>query len=138
MKELVFVDEDIFLDYFHQTDEKRAKEAANFFEKVVLGEVKAFTTTHVIVSLADRLENEFGWKRDEVATNIRLVLTTPNLKINYREVLFSALKLYEELNVSFNTAYHAEVIRRMDTNFYLSGKKDFQEIKNFKKWSDKR
>jgi len=134
---LVFVNEDVFLSFFLQSDAEKARRSRKFFEKLVKGDFKAFTTSQVLLCLADKLEKE-NWKREEIATNLQLILSTPNLKINYRELLFSALKTYLENKVSFFTAYHAEVMKRMKTNIYASEKKDFQKFKNLTKWSEAR
>ncbi len=132
---LVFVNEDVFLSFFLQSDTEKARRSQRFFEKLVKGDFKAFTTSQVLLCLADKLEKE-NWKREEIATNLQLILSTPNLKINYRELLFSALKTYLESQVSFFTAYHIEVMKRMKTNVYASEKKDFWKFKNLKKWSE--
>jgi predicted nucleic-acid-binding protein len=136
MKQLYLVDDDIFLKFFIQEDEIEAKRIRLFFEKVVSGEIKAFTTTHVIISVADKLRELYGWPKEEIATNIRLILSTPNLKVNYRDVLNSALNLYESHDISFHTAYHIEVMKRMTTNYYFSSKNDYKKLDELKNWSD--
>lgn len=133
---MVFVSEDIFLDFFAPSDNQKFLYAKSFFESLVNGKVKAFTTTPVLINIADKLAKNYGWKKREIAHNLELILSTPNLKINFRDVLVSALKLYKENNISFPTAYHAEVMKRMGTEVLASNSKEFLKIKNFKKWSD--
>lgn len=138
MKQLYFVDEDIFLKFFIQENENEAKNIRLFFEKVVSGELKAFTTTHVIISVADKLKEHYGWSKEDIATNIRLILSTPNLKVNYKDVLNSALSLFESKDISFYSAYHIEVMKRMNTHYYFSKKFDYKKVNELKNWSDAR
>lgn len=132
---LVFVNDDVFLSFFLQSDADKAELSRQFFAKLVKGEFKAFTTTQVLLNIAGVLEKE-NWEREEVATNLQLILSTPNLKVNYKDLLFAALRTYRENRVSFFTAYHVEVMKRMKTHLYASESKDFRKFKKLKKWRE--
>ncbi len=137
MKKLVFVNEDIFIDFFVQSDQNKFLFAKNLFESLVKGKIKAFTTTPALIAVAEKLEKSYGWKKKEVAYNFELILSTPNLKINFRDVLKNALDLYQENDIGFATAYHAVVMKKMGSDVFVSHNRDFLKIKNFKKWRSK-
>ncbi len=136
MKKIIFINEDIFLDFFVQTDKQKYLFAKKLFESLVKGKIKAFTTVPVLITVAEKLEKQYGWKKKEVAYNLELILSTPNLKINFRDVLTSALNLYKANGIGFSTAYHAEVMKRMGSNIFASHNKEFLKMKDLKKWSD--
>lgn len=136
MKKFIFISEDAFLDFFVQSDKQKSLFAKKLFESLVKGKIKAFTTIPALITIAERLEKNYGWKKKEIAHNLELILSTPNLKINFRDVITAALNHYKANNIGFYTAYHAEVMKRMGANIVASQNKDFLKIKGLKKWSE--
>ncbi len=132
---LVFLTEDAFLNFFIQKDQVSFKKSRNFFSKLVGGEVKAFTTTGVILDVAEELEKE-GWKKEEIIINLNLILSTPNLKINFKQTIFEAIEIYENNSISFKSAYDLAVMKRMKSSLYFPENSDFKKINNLKVWSD--
>lgn len=131
MKNFVFIDRDIFLFFFEPEDEENHKLIKDFFTQVIEGKIKAYTTTHVILSLAEALESTGRWKKEEIARNIQLILLTPNLKVNYREILEDALVTYlNEKDISFQDAYHLEIMKKMKATAYASLSNKFKNHKN--------
>jgi predicted nucleic-acid-binding protein len=126
MSKLLFLNYDAFLRYFEPKNKEEQKLLRNFFEKLVNGRIKAFTTTHSLIKLAEELERTGRWTREEISYNLRLILLTPNLKLNFRDVFEEALEIYSKRNISFLNAYHCAIMRRMNSEKAVTFSEDFE------------
>lgn len=113
MKKLIFINYDIFIKFFEPESKKEFEDIKQFFNDVVSSKVRAYTTTHCLIKLAELLESSGRWTREEIARNLELILLTPNIKINFRDVIESALEIYRHSNTSLLNAYHIAVMKRM-------------------------
>jgi|GEM_PF-3735508 len=131
MAKLLFVNYDAFLKYFEPENDEQEKQLRRFFEKLVSGKVKAYTTTHSLIKLVEELEATGRWTREEIVKNLHLILLTPNLKLNFRDVMEEALKLYSEKDISLLNAYHLVIMQRMKAEKAVTFSSDFRRQKKY-------
>lgn len=130
MKDLVFVDHQTFLTFFEPEDTKVKNKIADFFKQIINGKLKAYTTTHVLIKVAEKLEESGRWKKEEIANNLRLVLLTPNLKVSYKDIIEDAINIYLETDLNLFDSYHLAIMRKMGSKKYFSTHKKFKDYEN--------
>ncbi|MCX7831607.1 MAG: PIN domain-containing protein [Actinobacteria bacterium] len=130
MKDLVFIDHQTFLTFFEPEDNRVQQKIADFFNQIINGKQKAYTTTHVLIKVAEKLEESGRWKKEEIANNLKLVLLTPNLKVSYKDVFEEAIKTYLESDLNLFDSYHVVIMKRMGSKKYFSINKKFQGFEN--------
>lgn len=108
---MIFLDTNIFLRYFEQENEEITLRISELFKRLTNGEITCFTNSMVIVEIIWVLEKYYGWKKDEVCENIELILNTPNIRIKERNIIRSAVRIYNDMNIDFIDAYNHAYIK---------------------------
>lgn len=113
MSDLVFLNYDVFFRFFEPENKEEQEKVRNFFEDIIASKFKAFTTTHALIKLAECLESTGRWSREEIAHNIEMILMTPNIRINYRDVLKESLDAYARGETSLFNSFHIQIMKKM-------------------------
>jgi len=126
---MIFLDTNIFLRYFEQEDVESAIKSGEIFKKLINGEITCFTNSMVIVEIIWVLEKYYKWEKEEVCENIELILSTPNIRIKERNILKSAIRVYNDINIDFIDAYNYSYIKANNTSEIYSYDKHYDRLK---------
>jgi predicted nucleic-acid-binding protein len=102
-----FIDTNVFLRFLTNDDPAKANRAESLFKKVVAGEVRARTSLLAVAEIVWTLESFYGLEKADIASKVRTILNTPNLKCPEAGRIRQALDLYADENIDFVDAYHA-------------------------------
>lgn len=124
---MIFLDTNIILRYLTWDEPKKARKCEELFKRSTEGKEILYTTTLVIVEVIWILEKAYKLSKGEIVTHIQMILNTPNINFNEKDILLSAIGLYEIKNIDFIDAYNAismeaegiDSIYSYDTHFDL-------------------
>jgi predicted nucleic-acid-binding protein len=130
---MIFIDTNIFLRYFEREDELAYKKAEKFFTEIVNGNITGISTSLVIAEVIWVLERFYGWNKEEICNNIELILETPNIRFEERNILIGAINIYKEKNISFIDAYNYFFMRANGVDKIYSFDRDFDKLPDIKR-----
>ncbi|GAH29779.1 unnamed protein product, partial [marine sediment metagenome] len=96
-----FIDTNLFLRYFTRDDEKRAQDVLELLKRVERNEEKVITSPLVIFELVFTLESYYKVPRKEIKKLLQPILDLRGLRLDFKDLLESALELYSEQRISF-------------------------------------
>jgi predicted nucleic-acid-binding protein len=102
MKEFkYFIDSNIFLRPIVKDDSRKVKECEGLFEKIKLGEIKAFTSNLILAEIVWTGYRFYQIRKQELVKTLKGILGFKNLKIkdNFNPDL--AIEIYSKLPVKF-------------------------------------
>ncbi|MDH7477694.1 MAG: type II toxin-antitoxin system VapC family toxin [Candidatus Bathyarchaeota archaeon] len=122
----VYIDSNIFF-YAKILDRQYGRACAEILSKIEKGELKAATSTLVIVELANAL-SKYGLA-DEVKDVVDAIFS---LNINILDVdsldVRTAARVYDEFRISPYDCVHVAIMRKAGINEIISADKDFDKI----------
>ena len=95
-KPVTVVDTNVFLRHFIRDDSEKAQALDRLRAKARRGEIRLVLLPIVFLELGWVLEKFYRLKREEVATYLEAVLSTPEIKVVMQDMLSEALVLYRE------------------------------------------
>lgn len=102
MKEFkYFVDSNIFLGPIAKDNLQKVKECQEFFEKLKLGKIKAFTSNLILAEIAWLSNGFYKIRKDELIKILKGILNYKNLEIvdDFNPLL--ALEIYQKYKIKF-------------------------------------
>jgi len=123
-----FVDTNIFLRFLANDDQEKANACEKLFRKAVNGEEFLFTSDLVVAEIVWVLESYYELDKSNVREKLEKILNTPNLDCPNREIIISALAIYDEKNIDFIDAYNAYVLKSKEIDEVYSYDKHFDRI----------
>ncbi len=105
------VDTNVLVRYLVQDDKAQTQRAAHFLENECTQKSPAFITGIVLCELVWVLEAGYHYSRSQIATVIEHILRTRQFHIHEPDILWRALKGYQETNVDFSDHYIIQLNR---------------------------
>jgi predicted nucleic-acid-binding protein len=130
---MIFIDTNIFLRYFEREDELAYRKAEKLFTEIVRGNIAGISTSLVIAEVIWVLERFYGWDKEEICNNIELILETPNIRFEERNILIGAINLYKGKNISFIDAYNYFFMIANSIDKIYSFDRDFDKLPDIKR-----
>jgi predicted nucleic-acid-binding protein len=125
-----FVDTNVFIRFFVKDDSEKAAGLERLFQKVQQGEIALYIMPIVILEIVWVLEKFYKWSRKDVSEIIETILSTPEIRVEMKDVIFQAIQLYKDSNVKFADAFITQwVIKEGGSLFYTYDKKHFKTTK---------
>ena len=128
-----FLDTNILLRYFTKDDEKKARDVLRLLKKVERAEEKVLTSPLVIFETIFTLETYYKVKRKEIKNLLSPILNLRGLKLDFKDVFESALKLYSEKRISFADAFNFCFMQKNGVKEIYSFDKEFNKLKEIRR-----
>ena len=109
-----FLDTNIVLRYLTEDDPCKAKRCDELFKKISSGKETLFTSTLVITEVVWVLEKVYRLTRDQITVCVQKILNTPHIECAEKDILLTAVGLYELKNIDFIDAYNAILMQTKD------------------------
>lgn len=103
---MIFVDTNYFLRFLRNDTPKQTEEAKKLFFAAADGHIRLITSTIVVFEIYWVLSSFYGYKKMEVVSSLKGILSLRGVDIEDREVLDKAVDIYEETNLDFEDAYN--------------------------------
>ncbi len=104
---MINLDTNILLRYIVQDDSGQLSRAAKIIESCT-EEEPGFIVNGMVFEFLWALESAYGFSRQEIAEVMDIILTAPELIVEHKECVWSALKAYRT-NVDFTDALIGQV-----------------------------
>ena len=123
-----FVDTNIILRYLMADDPAKARACAALFKTAVERKQILWTTHLVMAEVIWVLEKFYKIPRTEIAEAVLKILNTTILEIEEKDVVMSAVGLYQLKKIDFIDAYHAMMMLEWGVHTLYSYDEDFDLI----------
>lgn len=133
MRDSYFVDTNIFLRFLTNDEPKKADEIEKIFRKCLEGEIKLYTSVLVIAEIIWTLESYYKFPKEEISFKIEILLNTPGLEIESKELLTESLILYQRKNIDFIDSSNAIYMQYLNLKSLYSYDKHFDKISDLKR-----
>lgn len=112
-----FLDTNIILRYLTEDDKAKAARCEDLFKRTAQGKEPLYTSTLVITEVVWVLEKVYRLSRPDIVSYIQKILNTPHLECDEKDILLTAIGLYQLKNIDFIDAYNAIVMdtKKFDT-----------------------
>lgn len=100
MKKVV-VDTNVLLRFLLNDIPSQVEEARKRFKQAKLGKIELHIPQIVLFEIVFNLTNTYKFDKNKVIGAIGVILNTPYLKVQNREIFILAIKCFQENNVSF-------------------------------------
>ncbi|MDL1971195.1 MAG: type II toxin-antitoxin system VapC family toxin [Candidatus Desulfofervidaceae bacterium] len=122
-----YVDTNVFIRFFVKDNTEKAAGLKRLIQKAREGELVLHIVPIVILEIVWVLEKVYKWPKQEVIELIKALLNTPELKVEMKDVVDQAIKLYESTGIKFADAFIAcWVKKRGGKRIYTYDKKHFK------------
>lgn len=128
-----FLDTNIILRYVTNDMPSESLKCQRLFEAVSEGREVLFTNILVIAEVIWVLSSEYRFNRGDVTECIQKIVNTPNIHIDDKNLILSALDTFEESNIDFIDAYNAAVMRHKGISDIYSYDKHYDRLKEVKR-----
>jgi predicted nucleic-acid-binding protein len=130
---MIFLDTNIILRYLTWDDPAKAKRCDILFKNAAKGQESLYTTNLVINEIIWVLEKAYHVSKNETINYILHILNTPNLYLEDKEILISAVGLYELENIDFIDAYNVIFMECKNIKSIYSYDKDYDRFEEIKR-----
>ena len=103
---MIFVDTNYFLRFLLQDIQKQHKEAEKLFLEAAEGKLKLFTSLIVVFEIYWVLSSFYKKDKREAVGILDEILSFQFLKIDEKEILSEAIRIYKKNNVSIEDSYN--------------------------------
>ncbi|MBU4343403.1 MAG: PIN domain-containing protein [Candidatus Omnitrophica bacterium] len=104
---MTFLDTNVILRYLTWDEPKKARRCEDLFKKAVDGKEVLCITTLVIAEVIWTLEKAYKLPKSEIVTHVQRILNTPNIELDEKDILLTAIGLYGLKKIDFIDAYNA-------------------------------
>ena len=130
VRKVYFVDANIFLRFLQKDNSIQSPKTKRLFQDAQKGKIKLITNSLIIAELIWVLESVYKLDKEEVSEKIKLILVFKGLEIFERNLLLSAVDLYQSNNFDFADAYTSIWMRENKINSIYSFDRDFDKVEN--------
>ncbi|MBW1705928.1 MAG: PIN domain-containing protein [Deltaproteobacteria bacterium] len=123
-----FLDTNIFIRFLTDDVPEKADACEDIFKKAVAKQETLFTTDLVIAEIVWVLESFYELPKNEVQDKVEKILNTPNLTCPHKDLILSALILYNEKNIDYIDAYNALILKENGIEEVYSYDKHYDRI----------
>ena len=103
---MIFVDTNYFIRFLLGDIPIQSKKAKELFNKGSKGEIKLFTSPIVIFEIYWLFSSFYEKTKNEVIDILRNILSLNFIKINEREIILTAVGVYEKNNLDLEDCYN--------------------------------
>lgn len=128
-----FLDANIILRYLTNDMPSESLKCQRLFEAVSEGREILFTNILIIAEVLWVLSSEYKFARLKVIEGIHKIVNTPNIHIDDKDLIISALDIFEENNIDFIDAYNAAVMLHKGIDSIYSYDKHYDRLKEIKR-----
>ena len=128
-----FIDTNLFLRYFTNDDETKAKQVLELLLRMERGEERLITSPLVIFETIFTLEKFYKVPKTEIRELMLPILALKGLEVPFKEMYQQALELYIKHSISFTDAFNAVFMLSGGIKEIYSYDKDFEKIKEIKR-----
>jgi predicted nucleic-acid-binding protein len=108
----VFLDTNVFLRFLTRDEPRQAEACRSLFERAEAGEFQLMTSHLVVAEIVWTLQSYYQLSREDIAGTLRDLLEMRSLRIERRQTLRDAVRLYAATKADFIDAYHAAHLSR--------------------------
>lgn len=119
------VDANIIIRFLTRDDKPKAEKCKKLFEAAAKGEVSLYISDLVMAELVWVLYKFYACNKTAIREMIEIILNTPNLIFENKEVISESSVLFEVRNVDFIDAYHVALMRQRSIRKIYSFDRDF-------------
>ena len=123
-----FVDANVFLRYFTDSDPAKAQRAKALLERVERGAEKVTTDTLVVFETVFTLQRTYKVPKVQIREMMADLLALPGIQLRGKRLILDALDLYVEKNVSFVDAYLAVAMKARGLSEIYSWDTEFDKL----------
>ena len=123
-----FLDTNIVLRFLLADDVKKASACEALFLRMQSGREVAVASPLVIAEVVWVLEKFYKHPRGKIVSALVRILSLPGFDVDGKEILMTALGLYEIKNVDFIDAYHAVYATARGLSTIYSYDRDFDKL----------
>lgn len=105
-----FLDTNLILRYLTKDDPAKAKKCEELFKRVSEGKEALYTSSLVIAEVVWTLEKFYKFERTRAALYIQIILNTSGLECDEKDILLTAIGLYDLKKIDFIDAYNAVIM----------------------------
>ena len=128
-----FIDTNLFLRYFTNDDEVKARRVLELLQRVERGEERLITSPLVIFEIIFTLEKFYRVSRNEIRELMLPILALKGMEVSFKGIYEQALELYVKHSISFTDAFNAAFMLTKDIKEIYSYDEDFDKIKEIKR-----
>lgn len=128
-----FLDANIILRYLTNDAPQQALECEKLLKDTLKNKEILFTNIMVIAEVIWVLFSEYHFPKNKVIAGIQKILNSPNIHLDDKELIVSALYLFETTNIDFIDTYNVAVMEQKGINTIYSYDKDYDQIKKIKR-----
>jgi len=124
----VVIDTNLLVRYLTDDEPQKAKAVDALLNRAAKGELKILIPPVIIAELVWVLESFYKMIPDEVAELVEAILNTPEIDIQEKSLIKSALKIYRNKNIDLIDAWIIEFAKvRKAQRIYTFDKKHFKD-----------
>ncbi|MBI5788532.1 MAG: PIN domain-containing protein [Candidatus Schekmanbacteria bacterium] len=128
-----FIDTNLFLRYFTNDDEIKARQVLHLLQKVQRGEEQLITSPLVIFETIFTLEKFYKVPKAEIRELMLPILALKGLDVPFKQIYQPAFELYIQHSISYTDAFNVAFMLDKDIKEIYSYDKDFDKIKEIKR-----
>jgi predicted nucleic-acid-binding protein len=133
MKSMKGIDTNVLVRYIVQDNPAQSKQANQFIKNSTMTEENViFIPAIVLCELVWVLESCYGYQKQDIITVLEKILKTQQFCIKPLEVLWNALRDYQQLNIDFADSYIAHINAFHECEYTATCDKKAARLKYFK------
>lgn len=117
-----FVDANAFLRFLLNDIPKQKKEFEQLLNKAKKSEVELIVPQIIIFEINFVLKKFYNFSKEEITDKLQSIVKAPYLKVQDREILLNAIKLYSKNNLSLTDCFLYAKAREEESNIFTFDK----------------
>jgi len=132
-----FVDSNVFLRFLLADHPRQSPACRRLFEKASKKEIILVTLPIVIIEISWVLQSFYKRSKKEIAEKLKIILLFEGLEIDDREILLTALEIFENKNIDFIDAYISSWLKLKKIKQIYSYDQDYDKIEEIRRLEPK-
>lgn len=128
-----FLDANIILRYITNDAPQASLKCERLLKEAARNKEPLFTNIMVIAEVIWVLLSGYHFPKDRIISGVQKILNSPNIHLDDKELILSALCLFEANNLDFIDAYNVAVMESKGIDTIYSYDKHYDQIKEIKR-----
>lgn len=128
-----FLDTNIILRYITNDIPAESLKCERLLKNAAKSKEALFTNAMVIAEVVWVLFSAYRFPKNNVISGVQKILNSPNIYLDDKDLLLSALYIFENNNIDFIDAYNAAVMEYKEIEIIYSYDKHYDQIKEIKR-----
>ncbi|MFH1442044.1 MAG: PIN domain-containing protein [Candidatus Omnitrophota bacterium] len=128
-----FLDTNIILRYITNDIPAESLKCERLLKNAAKSKEALFTNAMVIAEVVWVLFSAYRFPKNNVISGVQKILNSPNIYLDDKDLLLSALYIFENNNIDFIDAYNAAVMEYKEIEIIYSYDKHYDQIKKIKR-----